>query len=272
MILIILITVSVIALITLPFILKHHTIQKLSTQPFPDEWKHILESSLPIHRNIPDTLKEKLHREINIFLGTKTFVSCQGIAVTDAMRLSIAAQACLLIANRTTRHYPKLRTILIYPSTFVAKVTTYENGLPIIRNEHRAGESWNCGMIVLAWDAVEHGHTPNDGHNVVFHEFAHRLDQEDGNAEGYPILTSKDSYVEWEEIFGPAFSALCDRVENGKDGVLRAYGATNPAEFFAVATEAFLERPRILKVKYPRMYDVLGKYYNLDPVGWGKQE
>jgi Mlc titration factor MtfA (ptsG expression regulator) len=135
-----------------------------------------------------------------------------------------------------------------------------------------AGQSWDRGTVVLAWDHVRQGAVNIfDGHNVVFHEFAHQLDTEDGTADGMPILAESSRYRPYIRVVGAAYDRFLKRVEKGRKTVLDDYGATNPAEFFAVATETFFEKPWQLKKKRPGLYEEFRQYYGLDPSSWGKE-
>lgn len=152
---------------------------------------------------------------------------------------------------------------------FVTETTSIENNIVEERRVARLGESWLSDQVVVSWEQVKHD-TKNwsDGHNVVLHEFAHQLDQEDGKAEGVPILQRKSNYSIWAEVMAEAYQQLCNDVRQGAKTVIDSYGATNPAEFFAVATETFFEKPQQLLKKHPALYEQLQDYYQLDPVQW----
>jgi Mlc titration factor MtfA (ptsG expression regulator) len=178
------------------------------------------------------------------------------------MRLAIAAPACLLISRRPQDYYERLRSILVYPDAFTVKD---EWGIEDIR----LGESWGYGSVVLSWESVKQGDlNPEDGLNVVLHEFAHQIDQEDGAGDGVPEFDESEDYGKWSRAFLPAFDAFCERVNAGTRSVLDDYGAESPAEFFAVATETFFERAKGLKREEPEIYAELVKFYGMDPGGW----
>jgi hypothetical protein len=241
--------------------------------PFPPEWIAVLERNFTLYSHLPDKLRAQLHGLINIFMAEKTFEGCAGLEVTDEMKVTIAAQACVLLLNRATEVYPGLHTILVYPHPYVAESPRLFAGQVIHEPSARAGESWTRGEVVLAWDHVEHGaRTMNDGHNVVMHEFAHQLDQEDGHADGAPRLPKGQSYRAWARVLGADYELLRKEVRNHVEDVMDAYGATNPAEFFAVATETFFERPRQLQRKHAALYDALRSYYGVDPGAWLKSQ
>ena len=197
--------------------------------------------------------------------------------MTDEIRVCIAAQACLLLLRRKTDYYPELRSILVYPSTYFVEETRHVGAGVMEEGRYaRLGEAWQHGTVVLAWDAVRQGTAdPDDGRNVVFHEFAHQLDFEDGRADGAPALgdghawsVRKSRYATWARVLSAEFERLRAEAQQGRTSVLDGYGATNPAEFFAVATESFFERPREMREKHPELYEELKRYYLQDPAQW----
>ncbi|MDP7293838.1 MAG: zinc-dependent peptidase, partial [Vicinamibacterales bacterium] len=164
----------------------------LMTNPLNDESIASLKDNIPLYHHLPEELKHQLHGLINVFLAEKKFIGCGGLEISDEVKVTIAAQACMLLLNRKTNFYPKLKTIYIYPHTYVAKGMQNDGGLIIEDKSVRLGESWQNGPVVLAWDSVTGGaRNIQDGRNVVMHEFAHQLDQEDGDADGAPILENR---------------------------------------------------------------------------------
>ena len=130
----------------------------------------------------------------------------------------------------------------------------------------RLGEAWKDGVVVLSWDDVRRGASDlHDGQNVVLHEFAHQLDQQDGSADGAPILEHRSQYLTWARVLRHDFEQLRSDTEQGRSDVLDAYGATSPAEFFAVATECFFEKPLALRARHPLLYEQLQSFYRQDP-------
>ncbi len=233
------------------------------------EWQSLIEKNIPIYKRLPEDLKQQFHGLINVFLDEKAFVGCGGQEITDEIKVTIAAQACMLLLNRKTRFYPKLKTIYVYPHTYVAKGLMNDGGLIVEGKSVRLGESWQNGPVVLTWDSVTGGaRNIQDGRNVVFHEFAHQLDQEDGDADGAPILENRSDYRGWAQVLGEEYERLRSKTRGRRRSVLNKYGATNPAEFFAVATEAFFEKPRQMHKRSPDLYEELKTYYKLDPLNW----
>lgn len=235
--------------------------------PLPESALTVIAAALPPWPKMPPALQQQLLARIRFFLADKTFEGCGGLTLTDEIRTTIAAQACLLLLNPKVRCYPKLGTILVYPTAY------RDNQKRLINtDEHdrrtKAGESWQGGNVVLAWDHVVAGVSNYaDGHNVTFHEFAHQLDQDDGYSDGTPVLPFT-SYATWARVFSQEYKALREGVKKGRRTVLDAYGTENPAEFFAVATEAFFEKPRQVKLKHPELFHELQQYYCVDPSQW----
>jgi Mlc titration factor MtfA (ptsG expression regulator) len=241
----------------------------LRLRPLPDDWRQMLEENMPLYRRLPEERKLELGGLIHLFLDEKTFIGCRGQEITDSIKVTIAAGACVLLLNRQTKIYPRLSTIYVYPSSYIVDDKHHEDGLVIEGQEIRLGESWHNGPVVLAWDSVTHAACGiHHGHNVVIHEFAHQLDQEDGSMNGTPLLGSAGAYRSWVEVFEEEYDKLCDAQENYQYAILDSYGTTDPAEFFAVATEAFYEKSYLLMQYNPRLYEELEKYYKLDPASW----
>ena len=248
---------------------RYYRRKQLKSSPFPPKWEGILNRNVALYRRLPDPLKKELQGHIQVFLDEKIFEGCGGLKITDEIRVTIAGQACILLLNRKPTYYPKLYTILVYPGAYVAKKVT------VIGMQHteemtvRAGESWTRGEVVLAWDNVrQEAIDLADGHNVVLHEFAHQLDQEDGSADGAPILENLSSYRTWARVLSKDYKDLQRKTLSGRKDIMDAYGATDPAEFFAVATETFFERPKQMKLTHPELYEELESYYGLDPLKW----
>jgi len=238
--------------------------------PFPPEWEEILARNVPLYARLPASLKQQLHGHIQVLVSEKHFEGCGGLEMTDEIKVTIAAQAGILLLNRKPRYYPRLESILVYPGTFLSESISYlGNHVYIEGQAAHLGESWRSGALVLAWDSVKHGVMDvRDGQNVVFHEFAHQLDQENGAADGAPVLERSSLYATWARILHKEYVQMQSKVRHGLKTVMDAYGATNPAEFFAVATETFFEKPHAMKGKHPELYEVLKSYYKLDPRDW----
>lgn len=238
--------------------------------PFKQEWVELMAANVPLYPQLTEELKEKLHGRIARFIATTRFEACNGLELTEAMILTVAAQACLLVLNREGDPYPKLKTVYLYPTTF-SSIQTSQDAFGVVTEGvvHRLGESWENGTVVLAWDSVAQGaRNPRDARNVTLHEFAHQLDHENGDTDGAPELSDHQAYRSWARVFTENYSDFRTLLENGKRGLLDPYGATAPAEYFAVVTETFFEKPFQLKKRYPELFDELQRYYGVDPQEW----
>ena len=249
--------------------LKRRRRQRLRAQPFPAAWRSIITRNLPIFQRLPPEDQVELLGHVQVFLREKHFEGCGGLELSDEIRVTIAAQACLLLLHRETDYYPRLSSILVYPAGYTAYETRHlatniwEEG-----GEYRLGQTGRqLGSLVLAWDDVKRGAAePSDGTNLVLHEFAHQLDFEDSATDGAPALATRAEYLAWARVMSREFKALCDADRMGTPTVLDRYGATNPAEFFAVATEAFFERPRALRARHPELYAAFARFFRQDPI------
>jgi len=246
------------------------SLRRIQQQKFPAEWEPLVRQALPIYAGLSRAQQQQLHELIKIFLARKTFVGCGGQQIDDVVRVTIAANACLLLLDRNTDCYPQLHSVLVYPSTFVVEHEQRDAiGLVSTNSNPLVGESWSNGKVILAWDDAQRGVTNfRDGHNVVLHEFAHELDHEDGSTNGAPILRTRGAYKSWAAVFAAEFAELQLKAVHGQESLLDKYGATNPAEFFAVATETFFERPREMQAHHAELYQELKSFYCVDPAQW----
>ena len=239
---------------------------QIMSQPFPPEWEPIMAAEVPYDAPLSPDKRALLRKYILVFLAEKKFEGCVGLEMTDTIRVSIAAQACILLLGQPDpTFYPSLKTILIYPHHYVSTGYQQQGGLVLEGEQVRLGESWHRGPVVLSWDDVHAGASDvHDGHNVVFHEFAHQLDDEHGGTDGAPTLPARSMYISWARVLGKEYSQLLDKVERHRRSDIDKYGATNPAEFFAVVTEAYFERPKRLQKKHPELYEQLREFYEQD--------
>lgn len=267
----IIIGLIVIAILISPIVVKQRR-NAIKRRAFPPLWNAIIENHLPIYLQLSPDERRRLQGHIQVFLAEKQFIGCGGLEVTLEMKVTIAAVACLLLLNERGKYFPKLRSILIYPGVYLVNHTIATGNYVVEeRREARLGESWSQDQVILSWEQVEKDTTNwRDGHNVVLHEFAHQLDQEGGMANGVPILQRNSDYTLWAQVMSAEYQQLCHAVEGRMTTVLDAYGTTNPAEFFAVATETFYEKPRQLQQHHAALYEQLQRYYLLDPVQWSK--
>src|SRR6202045_1361514 len=250
-------------------LLKQRRWRQLQAQPFPRDWLVTIERNIPFFRRLSASDQAELLDHIQVFFAEKRFEGCGGLEITDEIRVTIAVQACLLLLHRKTDYFPRLLTVLVYPSTYLADEQRPVEG-PVWEEGKmfRLGETGRTmGSMVLAWDAVKWGAVdPSDGKNVVLHEFAHQLDYENSASDGTPALATREQQLSWREVMRTEFASLRAAEETGIPTLLDTYGATNAAEFFAVSTEAFFERPVMLRAQHPRLYAELRNYFPQDPI------
>jgi MtfA peptidase len=238
----------------------------LGATEFPAHWEEILQQRVPIYRLLPESDRRELRSYIRWFVGSKPFEGCAGLVITDEIRVTVAAQACVLLLHRETPCYERLRLIRVYPGIQFARSSTAT----------ASGESWQHGVVLLAWDSVRGGAAnPFDGENVVLHEFAHQLDQEDGQADGTPLLgrgvapaEQAGVYTSWARMLSKEYEELRRSIEAGGKTVMDSYGGCNQVEFFAVATECFFEKPEQLRERHSDLYAALKQFYRQDPAAW----
>lgn len=262
----------------------------LMSRPLNEAHASVLRA-LPVHAMLPPEDRQELSGLVQCFLAEKNIEGCRGLAVSDEMRITVAAQACLLLLRREHDLFPFMETVLLYPTAYVAKLTDVnEIGIQDEREEVMLGESWERGNVVLSWEDVQmDAQNPDDGFNVVLHEFAHQLDAENGSMDGAPLLT-KAARKEWALLMGAEYETLCkfaDGLPDEPDGdteldpafderrdrhegdwVIDPYGAEDPSEFFAVATEAFFEDAPALMAHHPAVYGMLAGYFRQNPAAW----
>lgn len=242
---------------------------RIKHRVFPGDWITLLERNVPLYKCLPESLQKRLHSHINVLLAEKTFKGCGGLEITDEIKLTIAAQAALLLLNERGTYFSKLHLILVYPSAFIASQTTAFGAQYLEEIQVKSGESWQIGIVVLSWEDIRRDALNwKDGRNVILHEFAHQLDQESGDVSGVPMLEKRADYVSWGRVFREEYEKLCHKVAQGVETVIDEYGATNPAEFFAVVTETFFEKPFQMKKEHPELYQELKRYYQLEPTEW----
>jgi Mlc titration factor MtfA (ptsG expression regulator) len=235
-------------------------------RPFPAEWRAFIEKNVPYAACLSIKDQNELFGHVQVFLAEKRFEGCGGLQITDEIRVTVAAQACVLLLHRDTDYYPKLVSILIYPSTYLVPGSRTPDGLVADAPQARLGESWTRDLVVLAWDSVLAGAADvHDGHNVVLHEFAHQLDQASGAGDGAPILPHRSMYVAWARVLGHDYDQLVRETARNHRTLIDRYGATNAAEFFAVVTETFFEKPAQLRKTHPELYQQMKLFYRQDP-------
>ena len=245
--------------------------RELEREPFPRGWAEVVDRNVPYCRGLDPDERRRLENLVKVFVAEKNFEGCGGLAITDEIRVTIAAQACLLLLNLHHDYYERLSSILVYPESFKFEQTEPgPGGMASVTTRPVLGLSSTMGAVVLSWpDALRGGQGPADGANVVLHEFAHQLDRLDDAMDGAPPLDTTAMYREWARVLGREYQRLQGEVESGTATLISDYGATRPAEFFAVVTELFFERPADLRRERPELYDEFRHYYRQDPAGRG---
>jgi Mlc titration factor MtfA (ptsG expression regulator) len=244
--------------------------RRLLRTPFPDAWEAILQAGVAHYRELDPDEQGRLRDFVQVFVAEKHWEGCGGLELSDEIRVTVAAGAGLLVLGREHRYFRNVMSILVYPSTVKTPdrarasmgiaVAPVSHGIPIL------GEAWLGGPLIVVWDAArKQARHPEGGHDVVLHEFAHKLDMLDGAADGTPPLGSKEAYAEWVEVCSREFTQLRQRSEAHRPTFLDPYGATNEAEFFAVATESFFARAEAMQRDAPALYDLLRRFYEQDP-------
>ncbi|CAN5210299.1 zinc-dependent peptidase [soil metagenome] len=239
-------------------------------QELPSAWGALLEAKLPLYTRLPKSLRPRLHGLINAFLAEKTFIGCAGQEIDDEIRLLIAAQACLLVFNRKLGFFEELQAILVYPTPFLVD-EEFSDAAGVVTNARHElqGQAWDAHQIVLSRDDVLEDSTAEQAaQNVVLHEFAHQLDQAGGPGAGVPNLGRSARYAHWSAVMRKAYATLQAQVERDEAPFMDEYGASDPAEFFAVATETFFIDAHRLKRLQPALYRELATLYELDPAAW----
>lgn len=229
-------------------------------------WRSVLRA-LPFLAGLGEKEESRLQNMAIVFLAEKQITPLRGIALCDQDRLSIAIQACLPVLELGLDWYEGWVGVLVYPGDFrVQHAEMDADGVLHEWEDELAGESWQDGPVVLSWAALgEAGSVARGGVNVVIHEFAHKLDMRNGEADGVPPLHAGMDGSRWRAALGEAYAGFCDAVDRSKDTWLDPYAAEHPAEFFAVASEAFFEAPHELKRRYPDLYSQFVLFYRQDP-------
>jgi MtfA peptidase len=237
-------------------------------EPFPAQWRLLLEQALPLYRRMPRQLRLQLEPSARAFLADVQVEGCRDLEVTDEMRLVVAIQACLLVVARDPGAYALLRSVLIYPDEFIVSESDEDEAGVVTEGESvLSGQSLDTSRIVLSWADICAGSAADDVYNVVLHEFAHFLD----NAVAGTLTDTgsrRAAFEEWHDLLEREYQALCAAVDRGEDPLIDPYGTESTAEFFAVATETFFEAPLELRRLHPALYAGLQSFYGLDPAGW----
>ncbi len=250
---------------------KRRRVRLLAT-PFPSNWDELIRENVVIDRRLTHEQQQKLRRLVRVFVAEKNWEGCGGLVMTDEIKVTIAAQACLMVVGMDEDlYFDHVLSILVYPTGYVAPGTHVSgNGLVLESGQPRLGEAWWRGPVILSWeDARAGGRKETPGHNLVLHEFAHQLDMMNGRiTDGTPPLKTREQHDRWVSVLGPEFERLLENCRRGHQCFIDCYGATNPTEFFAVISESFFECPGDLRQHHAEVYRVLRDFYGLDPASW----
>lgn len=243
---------------------------RIRRQPFAPQWRDTLRRRMPAFALLPTDVQMRLKKQAQVLLAETPFIGCAGLQVTDEMRVLVSVQAALLLLRPGAGGFDNLRQVLIYPGAFaVPRHSADATGL--VREESHAlvGDSWQQGQVILSWEDVLQGAAnPGDGRNVVLHEFAHQLDQANGFANGAPWLPGAQRRAVWAQVMAAEFQTLQLHWARNEPGLIEPYAATNPAEFFAVLSELYFEKPLELAQQHPALYAQFRGLYGVDPLAW----
>lgn len=247
-------------------------LRKIRRTPFPPAWRVFLDRTLDFWSKLTADEQERLEEEIRLFIAERNWEGCGGLDLTDEMQLIVAAEACRLLLGRPGERFRFTSTILVYPNGYFSgpsptpvlgggTVRVIDPvGTPVL------GQAYERGPVILSWQHALDGATRHeDGHNVILHEFAHKLDMANGSTDGMPPMDSAAQAREWHLVMTEAYEKLGRCLRTGLPTPLRPYALTNPAEFFAVSTEIFFERPERLDDWDADLYRVLATWYRQDP-------
>jgi len=256
------------------FFLRGRRRKKLLTTPLDDAQRAHLAAAAPLCALVPAAQRARHEGLTQVLLAEKHFEGAGGFVLQAEHALVIAAQAALLQLRDDADLYPGLDTILVYPDTFVVRDERPDDHGHIVHeeNDERAGESWQRGVVVLSWRDVARESRQRDGYNVVLHEFAHQLDEQDGGADGTPLLPTRELTEAWPEVFQAAFERHRKQIRRRRPVLYDDNAAESPAEFFATSVELFFEYPRDLRREFRGVYDLLAAYLGVDPAAWGSGE
>jgi MtfA peptidase len=250
--------------------LRNRRRRNLLAEPFPDAWRTVLHDQVGHYELLTALDQKKLRDAVQIMLAEKEWEGCRGLELTDDKRVTIAALAAILILGLDDYYFDDVMTILVYPNAFVIKgERALDGGATVVEESDVDGVAVHRGPVILSWAEIrEEALAPGDGENLVFHEFAHRLDALNGAFDGTPNLPTDELAKRWAAIMDREYRRLQEAERRRRETLLDPNGATNPAEFFAVVTECFFDAPRAMQREYPPLYELFRDYYRQDPATW----
>ena len=236
----------------------------LLAEPFPKEWEAWLSANMAHYRLLSDAERARLHDDARVLIAEKSWEGCDGLKVTDMMKLTVAAEAALLLLGLEHDYFSRVRSIVLFPTAFETPAESWEE-----RGRTLLGQAVDYGTVFLAWETVlAQAREPATGHNLVIHEFTHQLDFLDGYTNGAPVLRSREQTRRWQRVMYGSFQRLRRELQMGHRTFLGSYAATNPTEFFSVSSEKFFSLPGQLRQSHPELFAILAEYYQVDPLRW----
>jgi Mlc titration factor MtfA (ptsG expression regulator) len=245
---------------------KNRRRKRILRTPWPSSWDSILTNNVGHFKGLSLIDKNKLKTITKIIVSEKNWEAHDGLVMSDEIKITIAGTAALLLLGVDDFYFDRVNTIIVFPHPIRRET---QDGLIVGRESRHAGEAWQGGQVVLSWqDVVSDSRHPADGRNLVIHEFAHCLDGLDGEMGGSLTFDDPATALRWQHVCTSEFEALGAAAQRGQSTLLDYYGATNLAEFFAVCSETFFEKPRQLKQRHSELFDLLVRYYHVDPIKW----
>jgi MtfA peptidase len=250
--------------------LKQRRRRRILADPFPPAWQDVLDRNVAHLAWLPEAEHVLLRRATQIMVVEKSFEGCGGLVLTDEIRVTVAALASILVLGMDDCYFENVQTVLVYPEEFlVPDRQPIADDLTIEGASERLGEAHHRGPVILAWaEALDNARQPGYGQNLVFHEFAHQLDMLNGAFDGTPAIGDGALRRRWALVMDREYERLCRAADRGKESLLDPYGATDPAEFFAVVTECFFDLPWQLAERHAELYALMRDYFGQDPAQW----
>lgn len=241
---------------------------RIRRQPLRREWSQFIDRNVAYVHRLNRDERAKLDADTQVFVAEKNWEGCDGLQINDEIRVTIAAHISLLCLGFNNQFFDMVQSILVYPDVYTAKSqTSVGSGVMLEGVSHREGEAWYRGPVILSWsDVLEDGHRDADGNNLVLHEFAHQLDMQNGSSvDGIPPLDTQPQFERWQHVIHYEYQRLIADCSQGRPPVLNCYGTGHISEFFAVATEAFFERPLAMREHHSELYEIMAEYFHQDP-------
>ncbi|HEY2826068.1 MAG TPA: M90 family metallopeptidase [Pirellulales bacterium] len=243
--------------------------EKLLADAFPNPWLKILRQHVRHYQYMNPQQRRRLEGFIQIVVAEKDWAGGSGFQLTDEIKITIAGYAGLMTLGLDEPYYfDRLQTIIVYQGAYVPHSSRYETPSLFTPQSPRLGEAWQRGPVILSWAEIGGTQKQRPGNNIVIHEFAHHVDGLDGEVDGTPIIADRNQSRTWYRVTENEFQRLIHEAHQGEATLLDRYGASDRAEFFAVASECFFERPHALRARHPELYQVLSDFYCQNPAQW----